>query len=347
MNESRRKVLIAAFDVLDANKVGKVDITQIKAKHNPAKHPAVLEGRKTDKQILEEFNSSLDLYLSTYNIGDAMTKDDFIDFYWHISFTVDNDEYFNALIKNSWNLEATIASAAFPTPPPIAKKSPDEVEIRTFGSESRESPLKKSVAQVSAEQPLVKPVQIIAVEAPYYTQEEEKKGGNVISEKFFQKTDTLVLNRLRTAILSRNVRGIIGLERQFAVYAKNGLIELDDLKKSVEDFRLPVESKDLTVLFKALDSDMDSKVSCTDLIRAVIGDMNPRRAQLVEQAFKVIDKDNDGVISKSDLSRSLDGLKHPDVKQGRKTQEDLLKEITDILDLSISIRVRFLTREKI
>eukprot|EP01022_Parablepharisma_sp_SALTPOND_P020275 TRINITY_DN3640_c0_g1_i1.p1 TRINITY_DN3640_c0_g1~~TRINITY_DN3640_c0_g1_i1.p1 ORF type:complete len:827 (+),score=88.35 TRINITY_DN3640_c0_g1_i1:1816-4296(+) len=338
MNENRKRIVSIVFDLLDTNNSGKVNVSQIKAKYSPGKHPAVLEGRKIEKQVLDEFNTTLDSFLTTYSIGEqshAMTKEEFEEFYSHISFTIDNDEYFTVMLRNSWNLDATAFASSLASP---GKKVEERGKL---GGESKESPFKKSISQAASEQPLIKPVQKIPVEAPYHTAEEEKKSGNVFEDKMLQKTDALVLNRFRNAILERGVRGVLGVERQFYVYAKDGFMELDDLKRAIHDFRIPVDPKDLTILFKAMDTDNDDKVHYSEFGKSVVGKMSPKRQQLVEQAFKVIDKDNDGTITKADLSRALDGLKHPDVKQGRKTQEDLLREITEILDIAVSLHVFF------
>ena len=114
----------------------------------------------------------------------------------------------------------------------------------TFGGESTKSPFKKTITEASAEQPIVKEITKVNVEAPYYTEEEQKKLGNVVNDKMLdQKTDNLVLERFRAAILPRGVRIILGLERQFRVYAKSGDLELEEFKKAIENFRLPVDPK--------------------------------------------------------------------------------------------------------
>ena len=97
--------------------------------------------------------------------------------------------------------------------------------------------------------------------------------------------------------------------------------------------------QDLNVLFKAIDTDKDNKVSYEEFIKPIVGELSARRFEYIETAFKLIDKDNNGIISKEDISRTFDGFKHPDVKQGKKTPEDLLHEILDVLDISVNLHV--------
>lgn len=343
----REELVNKAFDALDPNRDGKVKLADIKSRYNPAKHPAVLDGRKADKQVSEEFVGTLEMFTSAYGLSesDTLTRDEFAQYYANISTSIDKDDYFAVMIKNTWNLEATDTSAVpEPTTKAVGSKTPKKTaaEMMSFGGESKESPFKKSIADSAAENPLVKKVQLVNVEAPYYTTEEMKKSGNVFTEKpLEQRTDNLVLGRFRSAMMARGVRGILVMERQFATYAKEGALELEGFKQAVEDFRLSVDSKDLGTLFKALDTDMDNKVNYSEFIKPVVGELSMRRKEFVSQAFKLIDTDGDGKISKDDIARVFDGLRHPDVKQGKKTQEDLLHEIFDVLDLSTQIHVLF------
>ena len=235
-----------AFDVLDSNKDGKVDIADMKAKYNPSRHPAVLEGRKADKQVLEEFASTFELFISAYELSEkdgTITRDEFVEFHTNISACIDSDEYFSVLMKNTWNLEANIAGTSSPSKKQSGKG--ESAEVMKYGGESKSSPFKKTIAESSAEQSLVKEVQKVNTEAPYYTElEEQKKTGNVVNEKMLeQKTENLVLGRFRNAVMSRGVRGLLGIARQFKIYTKNGLLELADFIKAVGDFRLSLDPK--------------------------------------------------------------------------------------------------------
>ena len=66
LNESRLKAIGLAFDMLDTNKSGTVELEVIKSKYNPQRHPAVLEGHKTEEQVREDFNDMLNSYTETY-----------------------------------------------------------------------------------------------------------------------------------------------------------------------------------------------------------------------------------------------------------------------------------------
>eukprot|EP00826_Nyctotherus_ovalis_P038146 TRINITY_DN355_c0_g2_i1.p1 TRINITY_DN355_c0_g2~~TRINITY_DN355_c0_g2_i1.p1 ORF type:complete len:321 (-),score=67.22 TRINITY_DN355_c0_g2_i1:140-1102(-) len=317
--------------MLDAGKSGTVDTADIKRKFNPQRHPAVIEGWKTEQQVTEEFETILNLFTETFDSAGKLSKEAFTSLYTCISASIDKDENFILLLKNTLNLDATAYN------PSIPSSKPSTATSQGFNSESAQSPFKTSIAQMP-ESSLIKPTHEVPIEAPYYTEEEEKILGNEY-EQVEGKTEALVLNRLREAISPREVRGVLGLERLFKIYGKEGLVTVDDVERAMGDFRIGVDRKDLEVIFKAMDTDGDGKVAYSELIKSIVGRMSEKRRQLVEKAFSAIDADSDGCITKEDINKSLDAVKHPEVRQGRKTREDILREITEQMELSKTLHV--------
>lgn len=317
-----------AFDMLDAGKSGTVDTADMRRKFNPQRHPAVTEGWKTEQQVAEEFDSILSLFAEVFNSAGKLSKEAFTRLYTCISSSVDKDENFILLLKNTLNLDATAYNPSIPPTKPSAGTA------QGFNSESTQSPFKASTAENS----LIRPAHEVPVEAPYHTEEEEKALGNEY-DHVEGKTEALALHRMREAISPRGVRGVLGLERLFKIYGKEGLVTVDDVERAVGDFRIGVDRKDLEVVFKAMDTNGNGKVAYPELIKNIIGRMSEKRRQLVEKAFGAIDADNNGYITKEDISKSLDAVKHPEVRQGRKTREDILREITEQMELSKTLHV--------
>lgn len=65
--------------------------------------------------------------------------------------------------------------------------------------------------------------------------------------------------------------------------------------------------------------------------------MNPFRRSLAEKAFKILDKDHSGVLNIDDIKGVYNGKKHPDVIQGKKTEEEILGEFLDTFEAHHSI----------
>jgi Ca2+-binding EF-hand superfamily protein len=69
MNPFRKTLVNRAFDRLDADKSGVIDITDVRRFYNAANHPEVQAGRKTEDQILNEF---LETFETHHNINGVL-----------------------------------------------------------------------------------------------------------------------------------------------------------------------------------------------------------------------------------------------------------------------------------
>jgi len=58
---------------------------------------------------------------------------------------------------------------------------------------------------------------------------------------------------------------------------------------------------------------------------------------LVIKAFKKLDRDNSGVVDINDLKGVYNAKQHPDVKSGRKTEDEILAEFLDTFEIHYSI----------
>ena len=60
--------------------------------------------------------------------------------------------------------------------------------------------------------------------------------------------------------------------------------------------------------------------------------MNNSRRKLVDQAFSKIDKDGNGVLDINDIRGVYSARFHPDVKQGKKTEDEVLLEFLETFE---------------
>lgn len=59
---------------------------------------------------------------------------------------------------------------------------------------------------------------------------------------------------------------------------------------------------------------------------------------MVIEAYKKLDKDGSGELSIKDLKGTYNARNHPDVKSGKKTEDDILYEFLDTFELHSSLR---------
>lgn len=113
MNSQRRGLAERAFTVLDTNGNGVITIGDIAQTYSAKKHPAVIEGRKTEEQVLSEFLETFETHHNLMSGGKAdanVTLEEFIEYYNNVSASIDDDAYFAQVMDSSWNLSGQAAT---------------------------------------------------------------------------------------------------------------------------------------------------------------------------------------------------------------------------------------------
>mgnify|MGYP000291577811 FL=1 len=108
MNERRQNLVLLAYGVLDKTGDGVVTIEDLKGSYNTSQHPDVLAGKKTEDQVLLEF-------MKQWEGGEAdgkVTKNEFLEYYDDISAEIENDDYFELMIRNAWHISGGEGAAA-------------------------------------------------------------------------------------------------------------------------------------------------------------------------------------------------------------------------------------------
>ena len=100
MNNHHKELVQLAFRKLDLDASGVVTIRDMESKYVAERHPDVLRGHLTARQVLTGFLSIWD----TYDHDGVVTFAEFCDYYHGISASVDSDEVFEAVILSSWRI---------------------------------------------------------------------------------------------------------------------------------------------------------------------------------------------------------------------------------------------------
>jgi hypothetical protein len=101
MNERRKKIVNIAFSILDTNGNGEIEPDELIGKYDASKHPDVMSGRRTEEDVLREF-------LETFDVGGVkdgvVTRQEFMNYYNNIGASIDDDDYFELMIRNAWHI---------------------------------------------------------------------------------------------------------------------------------------------------------------------------------------------------------------------------------------------------
>ena len=107
MNEFRQNLVQKVFDKLDNKKTGEISFKELNNKYNARNHPDVISGKINEEEALKEF---VDTFQETYNYlcgtetNNIVTIEEFMEYYENLSMTIEEDEYFEYLLNNTWNL---------------------------------------------------------------------------------------------------------------------------------------------------------------------------------------------------------------------------------------------------
>lgn len=109
MSEHRLSLVNAVFDKLDPENQGYADIQFIFDSYLASKHPAVVEGRKTEEQVLAEFLDTFEVHhnLTVGTEEPRVSRNEFVLYFENVSATVGDNEYFDNLLESTWDLSGS------------------------------------------------------------------------------------------------------------------------------------------------------------------------------------------------------------------------------------------------
>ena len=110
MNERRKRIIQQAFKAIDKNGIGLIELDDIRENYNAKMHPDVLSGKKTEEEVLAEFLDTFEYQFSLLSDEkeneSKISMEEFLDYYNNISLGIKDDDFFEEMIKNVYNLES-------------------------------------------------------------------------------------------------------------------------------------------------------------------------------------------------------------------------------------------------
>uniref|UniRef100_A0A7S3KF90 EF-hand domain-containing protein n=1 Tax=Euplotes crassus TaxID=5936 RepID=A0A7S3KF90_EUPCR len=137
-----------------------------------------------------------------------------------------------------------------------------------------------------------------------------------------------LLREIKGRLLERSSFGIRGLGRIFRAMDDNGnrQLDIDDFRWGLIDFGITITKEEAAQLLKHIDRDGSGTIDFDEFLRFLRGDLNDFRKNLINQAYDKLDVNKDGLVKLDDIEKLYDASQHPDVMDGKKTEQEVILE---------------------
>lgn len=120
----------------------------------------------------------------------------------------------------------------------------------------------------------------------------------------------------------------------------NHSLSLDryEFAKGMTDFALGFSEGEIAQLFSYFDVNNNNLIEYDEFLRTIRGPMNANRKAIVQKAFAIMDKDGNGYLDYNDIKGVYNAKFHPDVKSGKKTEQQILQEFLETFEAAHNMR---------
>ena len=324
LNERRKNVIIAAFNKIDLDKSGIIELNELKSFFNTRNNPEVSLGKKSEEDVYTDF---IQTFRTHHNITSGIrdkrvTLEEFIKYYKFISASIQNDDLFVGIVVSHWKLNNYKDYYQN-----VLKDNIQELENEDYFQDKKEGkfkkPYKKSVPYGIDNEPI------------NYSTSNRPEGRRSEKLSKYESPFTIFKNKIK----NRGSRGIMSLRRTFMIYDDNNsdIITFQQFQKYIYDFRIPITDDQIKGVFNLFDKEKKGEINYVNLIGAITGQMSDFRKNLIQKVFEKLDVDNKGFINVEDIRSSYNPKRHPDVLNGKKTEPEILSEFIDILDYHFNL----------
>ena len=300
-----------------------MDIPFLKSEYNAVNNYFI----KEENENRNEFEECLETFHYSYNgiKYETIDKKEFCEFYYYISFLIPEEDDFVELISNEWkipinNNELEIISKG----KNFGKKFNNIIEKKTSENLNNSETIKdyrhkKNISQKNKIQ-IQKNIQYDEL----YSKESQKEALSFLTNKLFK----------------RGLRGILYLYSQFLSLCPNlNNITFNDfcLVLKIQHLDLDINSMKKIFNMYTIKRGEDSFLDFYSFMRTYKQELNANKLNIVEEAFSNIDSKGEDKVHLNVIKMKYNASKHPDVLNGKYTEDEKIMEFLDCFGLCYEI----------
>lgn len=339
----RERIIQKAFMSLSGEGETPVKPSTLKECYNADAHPQVARGELNAADVHAEFLHTFSLLVHARSgCEDGLVHySDFLEYYRIVSYTIDNDTWFELLLSKLWSVPEEISSPRGRVTPrsradpdlqasPMAERKPpafDGPSAYATGNSSRGETHRRFVRKL-VDVDNGSPKASVADVSPITK-------SNIIFNETCSSELTEVILRLRSSVNRRGLKGWRSLEEHFHRYdgRKNGTIARLDWDRMHKNMGLGLSPEEREGLFKCLsqgrrDCAMDF-VKCLRLVKVPLTDQQASQVTVLFQALQERDRD---VVLPSVCKQMFAAKNTQPCMLGKRRPNDVQQEFCDVVD---------------
>ena len=317
MPKSRKNQIQTIFNHLDFEGKQLLDINDLASLY-----------KKPEEKENDPVPDLLDSFITFHNIlrgnrNPLVTMNDFVRFYNYINFLIPvtkNDKLFMDFTSETWLLY----DKSFDE-----RKNLMRVKVEGLGKQKNRDAKEKLVVSHKA------PYGIIKDKINYNLNEQ-----NPTLKYNVNKIEDL-MGHLRSILAQRGFTGIMSMRRTFMLIDENSTkkITFDEFENVFKKFRYNLSKEEISNIFNYFDRDGSGFIDYEEFVNGVCSNLNKFRKDVLKEVFKNLDQGEKGFITVGQLRHEYNPKEHPLVRQGKRTEDEILAEFLDVLEYHFNLLV--------
>ncbi len=331
--ENRKKIVENIFyKVLDKNKNGNTNLEIINNEFVAKNHPDVLNGKKNEEEILQEFINTFEgnhYYLNGDDGTDGIVDlNEFIDYYESVSSFIKNDDDFENLVNCVWGIKQP-------------KMKSNNINNNNLAGRKFRNRINNNSNQISN--------QNSNQNSPFKNINNNNNNNNEFNNNNYEQNsvsntnqnnnfpNNRILIKLRNNFLNLGLLSLLNLARQFKIFDDNGTktLSFDEFKNSFLESKIPISQTDLKNLFETFSK--KNLIDYPEFLSSLLGELNERRLNVVLSAFSKMDLDKSGILEFNEIKTFFNTKNNPLVLNGSKTEEEVYTDFVQSFQIHHNI----------